>query len=107
MDLTKLRDIDTDINQIISRILSKVFERVGPAGQATTGTGDDAGKVVVEGLHANGVVLVTGAEAVATGIGAVVADEGFFTVYDGDATTPAPLEGVKVNYFVIDLGTAA
>ena len=107
MDLTKVRDLDTDINQIISRILATAFERIGPAGQATTGTAADVGKVTVEGLHANGVVLVSGAESIVNGVGAVVADEGFFTVYDGDATTPAAIDSKKVNYFVVDLGTAA
>lgn len=107
MDLTKLRDINTNINQMISRILSVSFERIGPAGQATTGTGGDVGKVTVEGLHANGVVLVSGAESIVKGVGSVVAGEGFFTVYDGDTTTPAAIDGKKVNYFVVDLGTAA
>ena len=103
MDLTKLREIDTDINQMISRILSVVFERIGPAGQVTTGTD---GKVTIEGLHANGVVLVTGAESIPDGVGSVVADVGFFIVYDGVATTPVALNAKKVNYFVVDLGTA-
>ena len=106
MDLTKLRDIDTNIHQIISRILSVVFERIGPAGQATTGTGGDAGKVSIEGLHANGVVLISGAESIIKGVGAVVAADGYFTVYDGDTTTPAAIDSKKVNYFVVDLGTA-
>jgi len=103
MDLTKLREIDTDINQMISRILSVAFERIGPAGQVTTGTD---GKVTIEGLHANGVVLVTGAESIPDGVGSVVADVGFFIVYDGVATTPVALNAKKVNYFVVDLGTA-
>ncbi len=106
MDLTKLRDINTNINQMISRILSVTFERIGPAGQATTGTGADAGKVTIAGLHANGVVLVTGAESIPDGVGSLVASEGFFTVYDGVATTPVALDSKKVNYFVVDLGTA-
>ena len=106
MDLTKVRDLDTDINQIISRILATAFARIGPAGQGTTGTGGDAGKITVEGLHANGVVLVSGAESIIKGVGAVVAAEGYFTVYDGDTTTPAEIDSKKVNYFVVDLGTA-
>ena len=106
MDLTKLRDIDTNIHQMISRILSVAFERIGPAGQATTGTGADVGKVSIEGLHANGVVLVTGAESISDGVGSVIAAEGYFTVYDGTITTPAALDSKKVNYFVVDLGTA-
>jgi hypothetical protein len=106
MDLTKVRDLDTDINQIISRILATAFERIGPAGQATTGTAADIGKVTIEGLHANGVILVSGAESIVKGVGAVVAAEGYFTVYDGDTTTPAAIDSKKVNYFVVDLGTA-
>jgi len=106
MDLTKVRDLDTDINQIISRILATAFARIGPAGQGTTGTGGDAGKITVEGLHANGVVLVTGAESISDGVGSVIAAEGYFTVYDGTITTPAALDSKKVNYFVVDLGTA-
>ena len=106
MDLTQLRDLDRDMLQMISRILSNVFKRVGPAGQATTGTGGDAGKVTIAGLHANGVVLVTGAESIVKGVGSVVAAEGYFTVYDGDTTTPAAVDSKKVNYFVVDLGTA-
>ena len=106
MDLTKVRDLDTDINQIISRILVTAFARIGPAGQGTTGTGGDAGKITVEGLHANGVVLVTGAESISDGVGSVIAAEGYFTVYDGTITTPAALDSKKVNYFVVDLGTA-
>jgi len=104
MDLTKLRDINTNINQMISRILAVTVERIGPAGQITTGTD---GKVTIEGLHANGVVLVTGAESIPDGVGSLVASEGFFTVYDGVATTPVALNAKKINYFVVDLGTAA
>ena len=104
MDLTKVRDLDTDINQIISRILATAFARVGPAGQGTTGTD---GKVTIKGLHANGVVLVSGAESIPDGIGSVVADEGFFIVYDGAPTTPVALNAKLINYFVVDLGTAA
>ncbi|MBA7527672.1 hypothetical protein ES705_19850 [subsurface metagenome] len=107
MDLTKVRDLDPNINQVMSRILIEAFERVGPAGQATTGTGGDVGKVTIEGLHANGVVLVSGAESIVKGVGSVVADDGFFTVYDGDTTTPAAIDGKLINYFVVDLGTAA
>jgi len=103
MDLTKLRDINTNINQMISRILSVTFERIGPAGQITTGTD---GKVTIDGLHANGVVLVTGAESIPDGVGSVVANAGFFIVYDGAATTPVALNAKKINYFVVDLGTA-
>lgn len=106
MDLTKLRDIDTNIHQMISRILSVTFERIGPAGQGTTGTGGTVGQIAIEGLHANGVVLVSGAESIIKGVGAVVAAEGYFTVYDGDTTTPAAIDSKKVNYFVVDLGTA-
>jgi len=106
MDLTKLRDIDTNIHQMISRILSVTFERIGPAGQGTTGTSGTAGQIAIEGLHANGVVLVSGAESIIKGVGAVVAAEGYFTVYDGDTTTPAAIDSKKVNYFVVDLGTA-
>lgn len=105
MDLTKLRDMDPDIHQIISRVLREALVRVGPAAQATTGTGGDAGKVTIADLHANGVILVTGAESIVKGVGSVVAAEGYFTVYDGDTTTPAAIDSKKVNYFVVDLGT--
>lgn len=109
MDLTKLRDMDPDIHQIISRLLRETFVRVGPAAQATTGTtgGGDAGEVAVPGLKANGVVIVTAAESPGSSltIGHVTAGADKFTVYDG-AATPAVIEGKKVNYFVIDLGTA-
>ena len=105
MDLTKVRDLDTDINQIISRILATAFARIGPAGQGTTGTSATVGQIAVEGLHANGVVLVSGAESIVKGVGAVVAAEGYFTVFDGDTTTPAAIDSKKVNYFVVDLGT--
>ena len=106
MDLTKVRDLDTDINQIISRILATAFARIGPAGQGTTGTGATLGQIAIEGLHANGVVLVTGAESIPDGVGSVVAADGYFTVYDGVATTPIALDSKKINYFVVDLGTA-
>jgi len=107
MDLTKLRDIDTNIHQMISRILSVTFERIGPAGQGTTGTSGTAGQIAIEGLHENGIVLVTGAESIPDGVGSVVAAEGYFTVYDGVAASPVALSGKKINYFVVDLGTAA
>ena len=106
MDLTKLRDIDTNIHQMISRILAVTFERIGPAGQGTTGTGATLGQIAIAGLHANGVILVSGAESIVKGVGSVVAADGFFTVYDGDTTTPAAIDSKKVNYFVVDLGTA-
>ncbi len=107
MDFTVIRDIDTDINQIISRILADAFERIGPAGQATTGTDTTAGRVAVPGLKANGVVLVTAAESPGDGvaIGHVAASAGYFTVYDDTETAPIAIAGKKVNYFVLDLGT--
>jgi len=105
MDLTKLRDMDSDVHQIASRLLREVFASVGPAGQATT---DTAGEVAIEGLTADGVVLVTAAESPADGvaIGHVTAGIDKFTVYDSTATTPAALDTKKINYLVIDLGTA-
>lgn len=107
MDLTKLRDIDRDVGQVTSRILSDVFERVGPAGQATTGTGGTAGEVAVPGLKANGVIIVTAAESPGSSltIGHITAATDKFMVYDS-AATPTVVAGKKVNYFVVDLGTA-
>ena len=104
MDLTKLRDMDPDIHQIMSKLLRTAFERVGPAGQVTT---DGSGEVAVTGLKANGVVIVTAAESPGSSltIGHVTAGVDKFTVYDG-AATPTAVASKKVNYFVVDLGTA-
>ncbi len=104
MDLTQLRDLDRDMIQMISRILSDVFKRAGPAGQVTT---DGSGEVAVPGLKANGVVIVTAAESPGASltIGHVTAAADKFTVYDG-ASSPTAVADKKVNYFVIDLGTA-
>ena len=107
MDLTKLRDMDSDVHQIASRLLREVFAKVGPAGQATTGTGTTIGEVVIEELTTDGVVLVTAAESPGDtlAIGHVIAGAGKFTVYD-NTTTPVALDTKKINYLVIDLGTA-
>jgi len=108
MDLTKLRDMDSDVHQIASRLLREVFAKVGPAGQATTGTGTTIGEVDIEDLTTDGVVLVTAAEDLGdeVTIGYVTAGAGKFTVYDNTTGTPLGLDTKLINYFVIDMGTA-